>query len=56
MTPDFYLELARLALPAAAAYVSVKVALAIAIEKAENALREAERANKRIDHLMSSKA
>ncbi len=37
--------------PAAAAYLSVKVSLAVALERANNALKSADEAHKRIDKL-----
>ena len=52
MTPDFLIEFAKMALPAAAAFVSVRVTLAIALERAENALNVAERAHTRIDKML----
>ena len=45
MTPQDMLELVKLFGPALAAWVSVKVTLAVALEKAESALKAASRAH-----------
>lgn len=49
MTPSDLFELVKIFGPALAAYVSVKVGLAVALERADRAMADAERANKRID-------
>ena len=49
------LELIKLLGPAAAAWISVKVTLAVALERADTALKQAQRAHDRLDQMQASK-
>lgn len=51
MTTEDILKALQIFGPALAAYVSVKVGMAVALERANNALKSAEAAHKRIDKL-----
>lgn len=55
MTPQDLLEIVKLLGPALAAWVSVKVTLAVALEKAESALKSAGRAHERLDAMQICK-
>ena len=52
MNTDLLLRLAELLLPAAVSYVSVRVSIAVAMEKADAALKAAEAAHARIDRIL----
>lgn len=52
MTIEQLVELMKVLVPGAAAYVGVKVGIAVAMERADQALRMAKRAHERIDNLM----
>lgn len=56
MTPSDLFELVKIFGPALAAYVSVKVGLAVALERADRALEDAERAHQRIDKLQERRS
>jgi rRNA processing protein Gar1 len=51
MTTDEIWKILQIFGPALAAYISVKVGMAVALERANNALKSAEAAHKRIDKL-----
>jgi len=51
MTTDEILKILQIIGPSFAAYVSVKVGMAVALERANNAIKSAEAAHKRIDKL-----
>lgn len=51
MTHADIVEALQIIGPALAAYVSVKIGMAVALERANNALKSAEAAHKRIDKL-----
>lgn len=52
MTSEMITLLTSIIGPSVAAYVSVRVALAQALAKAENAIQEANRAHRRIDAII----
>ena len=56
MTQETLLHLLEILAPAAAAYVSVRVTLAEAMQVAKAALSAAERAHLRIDDLLKNKS
>ncbi len=49
------LEIIKLIGPALAAWVSVKVTLAVALERADTALKQAQRAHDRLDQMQACK-
>jgi hypothetical protein len=55
MTPQDLVEIIKIIGPAFAAYVSVRVGIAVAMEKADAAEKTATRAHVRIDELMQIK-
>lgn len=55
MNTDALLEVVKILGPALAAWVSVRITLAVALERADAALREAQRAHARLDSFLEIK-
>ena len=55
MNANDLFEIVKILGPALAAWVSVKVTLAVALERAENALAQAQRAHDRLDAMQACK-
>lgn len=53
---SFVLLVVQVVAPSVAAYVSVKVGIAVAMERADQAKAAAQRAHERIDNLMERRA
>ena len=55
MTPNDLIEIFKLIAPAAAAWVSVRVGIAVATERADQALKSADLAHQRLDTFIGNK-